>query len=198
MRGQEHHMGKKDEQLMREFQTGDREAMQQLFQHNKVRIFNFCFGMLGNRADAEEVAGDVFLALIKNKYLYDPNRTFSTWIFTIARNMCLNRIRKRKQTVSLWYCSSGSDQYESWDVEDQRDQSRESLAKKERAQMVRRAIAGLPFEQREALELKQYHGFSYVEISQILNCSLEKVKILIFRAKEHLKSKLASFIREEQ
>lgn len=191
-------MGKKDEELMREYQTGDLGTMRQLFQHNKVRIFNFCFGLLGNRADAEEVAGDVFLALIKNKHSYDPNRTFSTWIFTIARNLCLNRIRKRKQTVSLWFSSPGSHHYESWDIPDQGDDSRESLAKRERARYVRRAIAGLPFEQKEALELRQYHGFSYAKISQILNCSLGKVKILIFRAKEHLKSDLASFIREEQ
>ena len=100
MEGQEQSMGRSDEQLMRAFQTGDREAMYHLFQNNKVRILNFCFGLLGNRADAEEVAGDVFLTIIKYKDYYDPNRTFSTWLFTIARNQCFNRMRKRKRTVS--------------------------------------------------------------------------------------------------
>ena len=61
---------------------------------------------------------------------------------------------------------------------------------------VRRAIAALPLEQREAIVLRQYHGFSYEEISRILDCSLDKVKVLIFRAKLNLKGQLASFMGE--
>ena len=187
-----------DEELMKASQLGDESAMRQIFQHNKGRIFNFCYGLLGNRADAEEIAADVFAILIEKKQSYDPARTFSTWIFTIARNLCFNRIRKRKRTVSMWFSSGDSDQFESWDVPDDGDDSRESLAKKERIRNVRTAIAGLPFEQREVLELRQYQGFRYAEISEILNCSLEKVKILIFRAKENLRNELSSYIREEQ
>ena len=71
-------MERSDEQLMQDYREGDREAMQLLFMHNKVRIINFCFSLLKNRADAEEVAGDVFLALIKHQDTYDSQRTFST------------------------------------------------------------------------------------------------------------------------
>ena len=74
----------------------------------------------------------------------------------------------------------------------------ESLVKKETSEHVRHAIAGLPPEQREAITLKQYHDLSYLQISEVLDCSLEKVKILIFRAKEQLRIELASFILEEQ
>lgn len=191
-------MEQTDEMLMRACQLGDETAMKRIFEHNKVRIFNFCYGILRNRADAEEVAAEVFLTLIRKKHLYDPERTFSTWIFTIARNLCFNRIRNRKKTLSFWFSSKDTDQFESWEVPDEGEDSRESLERKERARHIRMAIAGLPLEQREAIELRQYQGFSYKEISEILNCSVDKVKILIFRAKQSLKDELASFIREEQ
>ena len=198
LKGEKHFMRQSDEELMKACQLGDKLAMKQIFQRNKVRIFNFCYSLLGNRADAEEIAADVFLTLIKNKHSYDTNRTFSTWIFTIAKNLCFNRISKRKQSVFMWFSNQDNNDFESWDVPDNKDDSSESLAKKERAQHVRKAIAKLPIEQRAAIELRQYQKFSYIEISQSLNCSLDKVKILIFRAKENLKKELASFIKEEQ
>lgn len=196
MKGQEHPMERSDEQLMLEYQRGDREAINSIFQKNKSRIINFCYGLLGNRADAEEAASEVFLAVVKYKDYYDPKRTFSTWIYTVARNQCINRIRKRNKTVSLWFAVEGSDKHESWDIPDGGENSREILAENERAHHVRKAITRLPYEQREALVLKQYHGFSYAEISKILNCSLDKVKVLIFRAKERLRDELASLIGE--
>ncbi len=191
-------MKQSDQELMKACQAGETEAMVQLFQLNKVRILNFCYSLLRNRADAEEIAGDVFVSLMKHKHSYDPDRTFSTWLFTIARNLCFNRMRKRKQSVPLGFFSKEGHQFESWDVPDQGDDSRESLVKKERAQLVCKAIAKLPYEQKEALELRQYQGFSYAQISEILDCSLEKVKILIFRAKDNLRVQLSSLIKEEQ
>jgi len=189
-------MNETDEALMRAYQAGDQTAMNQLFEHNKVRILNFCIGLLGSRADAEEIAADAFVALIKHKDSYQPNRTFSTWFFTIARNLCLNRIRERRKSVTVWFATKTGESRDSWDIADEREHSRERLEKKERGHAVRQAIAALQLEQREAIVLKQFHGFSYEEISLILNCSLEKVKILIFRAKINLKSQLASFIGE--
>lgn len=191
-------MSRTDEELMRALQSGDGTAMNQIFQNNKKRIFNFCYSLLGHRADAEDIAGDVFVSVLKNRDQYDSTRTFSTWIFTIARNMCFNRMRVRKHSVSMWFTQPGSHQSEEWDIESKEDDSRDALLKKERAQHVCQAIAKLPFEQKEALELRQYQGFSYAEISEILDCSLEKVKILIYRAKENLRSELAAFIKGDQ
>ena len=191
-----------DEALMRAYQAGDSAAMNQIFEHNKVRILNFCIGLLGSRADAEEVAAEVFFALVKYKDTYQSPRTFSTWIFTIARNLCLNRIRERRRTVTVWFASKdhGSTQADdSWDVaDDHTEHSRDRLVNQERIHAVRQAIAGLPVEQREAIVLKQYHGFSYEEISHILHCSLAKVKVLIFRAKLNMKNKLAVYLGEAQ
>jgi len=190
-------MERSDENIMRLYQSGDTQAMRHIFERYKIRILNFCIGLLRNRADAEEVAGDVFLALVADKSSYDPNRTFSTWIYTIARYKCISRIRKRKNITSMWYSNNDKD-YEMLDIQDANDTPREALDKREAKSQVRQAISKLPDEQKEVIILQLYHGHTYQQISEIVECSLEKVKILIFRAKERLSVELASFTEEDQ
>jgi len=191
-------MEQRDEDIMMEYRSGgEPRSIAIIFFRYKARILNFCLRMLGNRADAEDVTGDVFLTLFSGKYAYDPGAKFSTWLYTVARNCCISRIRKRRNLVSIWFSSKGSDEYEQWDVEDHGDQAAEQLSKREAASRVRRAIRLLPDEQREAIILREYQRLSYDEIRQILDCSKEKVKILIFRGREGLREELKSFIEEE-
>ena len=183
---------------MMEYRSGgEPESIKIIFLRYKARILNFCLRMLGNRADAEDVTGDVFLTLFSGKYACDPGAKFSTWLYTVARNNCITRIRKRKNLVSIWFSSKASHEYEQWDVEDHEDQAAEQLSKREAASRVQRAIRLLPDEQREAIILREYHRLSYDEIKQVLDCSKEKVKILIFRGREGLREELKSFIEEE-
>jgi len=191
-------MEQRDEDIMMDYHSGgEPESIKIIFFRYKARILNFCLRILGNRADAEDVTGEVFLTLFSQKYTYDPKAKFSTWLYTVARNNCINRIRKRKNLVSVWFSSQGSIKYDQWDIEDNRDHAAEQLDKREAASRVRRAIGLLPYEQREAIVLREYQRLSYDEISNILNCSLEKVKILIFRGRENLREELKSFIEEE-
>jgi len=191
-------MEKTDEQIIREFQAGHREAVNMIFERYKTPILKFCLRLLDNRADAEEAAGEVFLALLVTTYQVNPEVKFSTWLYTIARNQCVSQMRRRKHFISFWPLSSDRSTDEPWDIPDEKEPSREVLAKKEMATRVRQAIERLPPEQKEAIVLRQYEGFSYQEISVILGCSLEKVKILIFRAKERLHVELESFVKEGQ
>ncbi|MCK5706605.1 MAG: RNA polymerase sigma factor [Candidatus Aureabacteria bacterium] len=191
-------MDRTDEQIMLVFQSGDINGVEMLFERYKIRIFNFCYRILGNRSDAEEVAGDVFMCLVSQKSTFDPQKTFSTWLYTIARNKCISRIRKQKKMVLFGSFFDKDPEKGSVDIKNGHSTPSESLVKKETSEHVRHAIAGLPPEQREAITLKQYHDLSYLQISEVLDCSLEKVKILIFRAKEQLRIELASFILEEQ
>jgi len=192
-------MEQTDEEIMTEYQSGgEPEGIKMIFFRYKTRILNFCLRMLGNRADAEDVTGEVFLTLFSRKYAYTPEAKFSTWLYTVARNGCISRIRKRKNLVSVWFSSRGSNTYDQWEIEDTEDLAAEQLAKREAASRVQRAIKQLPYEQREAIVLREYHRLSYDEISRILSCSLEKTKILIFRGRECLRGELKSFIEEGQ
>ncbi len=184
-----------DEQLMLNFQAGDKGALSVIFERYKTSVFNFCLRILGNRPDAEDITGEVFLSLFSKQYSYEQKAKFSTWIYTIARNSCIDRLRKRKFNVSLWF--TNKDEEEGfWDVEDKSELQREAMADREQSRMVRKAILGLPLEQKEAIILREYQGLAYEEIAKVLGCSLGKVKVLIFRARESLRTELSSFIEE--
>ncbi len=192
-------MERTDEEVLKDYLSGnDEKAAQMIFFRYKTRILNFCLRMLGNRADAEDVTADVFLAVFDRKYAYAAGAKFSTWAYTVARNRCISQIRKRKNLVSVWFSSQGSEGHEGWEQEDPQDIAGRQLEKREEAALVRQAVRQLPYEQREAVVLREYHQLSYEEISQILNCSLEKVKVLIFRGREHLRAELSSLIKEDQ
>lgn len=191
-------MDQTDEDIMLDYQSGNREAISVIFHRYKNRIMNFCLRMLGNRADAEDVAHDVFVTLMGSRYKYQSGAKFSTWLFTIARNRCIDRIRKSKRFFSMTFSNkdSSNNKSDQWDVPDDRPDSADDLGKKERAQLVQKAIATLAVQQREAIILREYHRFSYDEIAKILNCSLDNVKVLIFRGRERLRVELASHIQE--
>ena len=189
-------MTQSDEELIAAYQRGDAKALTMLFDHYKKPILNYALRIVGNRADAEDVTSDVFIAVMTKKETYQPKAKFSTWLFTIARNFCISKLRKKKNIFSLWMQGSDSGEYELLDVPDTEPRADHRLKEKEMTAHVKKAIEKLPETQREALVLREYQNLSYEEISQILNCSLENVKVLIFRARERLRQELASFMME--
>ncbi len=190
-------MEKQDEELIMEYYQGCEEALEMLFHRYKKPVLNFALRILNNRADAEDVTGEVFVVVFEKKYVQKPKAKFSTWLFTVAHNACITRIRKRKKTISLWFTKNDSGEYEPWDVVDPKTSPREELVKRETALEVKKAIAKLPDTQKEALILREYHHFSYEQITEVLSCSLENVKILIYRARERLRTELPSSIMED-
>ncbi len=187
-------MIKTDEEIMSVFQAGDNQAVEELYMRYKKQLFNFCLRILENRADAEDVTAEVFLNLFKKQYQYTEGAKFSTWLYTIARNGCIDRIRKRKVIVSM--SNSTDNPGVQWEIEDTTVDIKSETIRKETHVLVRRAIAKLDLEQKEAIVLREYQNYSYQDIAEVLGCSLEKVKILIYRARERLKGELASIIKE--
>ena len=185
-----------DEQLMLDFQKGDDNAVHTIFERYKSPILNFSLRILGNRADAEDVTSDVFLSLFGRKYNFHPEAKFSTWLYTVARNRSIDQLRKRKGMISFWMKTQDGAESKEWEMEDKNAFSQKDLEKKEAGEMVRKAIQQLPLEQKEAIVLREYQNLSYEQISQILDCSLEKVKILIFRGREQLRETLSPFLKE--
>lgn len=168
--------------------------MEMLFDHYKKPILNFALRITGNRADAEDVVSDVFMAVFIKRESYQPRAKFSTWIFTIARNSCISKLRKKKNMFSMWMQNNQSGDYELLDVPDTETMPDQLAKDKEMTAQVKKAIEKLPETQREALVLREYQNFSYEEISHILGCSIDNVKVLIFRARERLRQELASFM----
>ncbi len=187
---------KTDEQLMREFKEGSKEAMEMIYQRYHRKVFNFCLRMLNNRSDAEELTSSVFLTLIEKVSHYDYSRKFSTWIFALARNKVLDRIRRSRRIIpfSVFKRKDTDRNFEETLLSNKIADC--DLERQELKELIRQALSCLPLEQRQALILREYNAFSYSDIAQIMDCSLSKVKVLIFRARQNLADKLRPYLEE--
>ena len=187
-----------DVQLMLRFQQGEMEAFQQLFHKYSPSVVNFAFRFLGTQARAEEIAQEVFLQVYRWQKRYEPKAKFSTWLFKIAHNHCLNEVRKGEYRVSL----------ESFDLpEDTEGDERERnlpdttsakgediLAAKEAAARIQRILHRIPESQRTALLLSRMEGMSYQEVAEVLGSTEKAVKSLVFRATQSLKEGLRDML----
>ena len=188
-------MEKTDQELWLAFEAGQEAAFEELFRRYRDGVFRFSFKMLNNRSHAEDVTSTVFLALFQKKYTPKPGVKLSTWLFTVARNASMDHMRAAKHTVSMWFRNEKG-QEEVWDTVDEKAKPGEDVLNKEHAQLLKKALAKLPFEQKEALVLREYMGNNYQDIAAILDCSLEKVKVLIFRAREGLRKEMLPYMKE--
>ncbi len=188
---------RKDKEIMMEYKSGDINALEEIFQRYKRPMLNYAFKLLNNYADAEDVVGEVFYVLTAQKDAYQPQAKFSTWLYTIAHNLCIDRIRKNKKIFPLWFKKNKTDKdYEELDIPDTKFLPNTPAEEKDTSFFVKRSLEKLPLEQKEAIVLREYHGLNYEDIGKVLNCSLEKVKILIFRARERLRKELLPLMEE--
>jgi RNA polymerase sigma-70 factor (ECF subfamily) len=187
-----------DEEVMMDYQSGNDTAFRELFHRYETRILHFCQRLLGNRSDAEEAAGEVFLAVVAKRNGYHAGHKVSTWLYTIAHHKCVDRVRRRRWMVPLGGMREDTEDEAPGDPPAEQASVVETLSRDDVGRRVRQALAGLPEKQRAAIVLRQYHECSYEQISEILRCSLANVKILIFRGKEQLRKDLASFVKEER
>ena len=175
-----------DEELIARFQNGDTYAFDLLVRRYKDPLLNFIFRFLGDLVEAEDIVQETFYRVYKNKHYYKEVAKFSTWIYRIATNVCLNEIRTGKYKYELElksiYAESEGKLFEAVDQKTT-VKTDEKIEARERSQTVRDAIAKLPKKQRLALILNAYDQLSYKEIAQRLACSEGAVKSIIHRAK---------------
>jgi len=189
-------MVKTDETLIIEYYSGNTEAFEEIFQRYKKRILNFSLRLLNNLADAEDVVGELFFILMKKKNSYSPKGKFSTWLYTIAYNRCIDKIRRRRKLVFPWYRKKENDAYEEIEIADTAPLASENVEKKETAELVKKAIDTLPQKYKEVIIMREYQDLHYDEIAKILGWSASKVKVMIFRARKMLKKELLPILKE--
>ena len=187
-----------DAALMLRVKQGDATAFTQLVDKYKQPVMNFAYRTLRDLTEAEDLAQNVFVQVYKSARRYEPSAKFSTWLFTIARNLCLNEIRRRARhpAESLDQTRVEADDQPLHQVEDRRVVlPSEELLHGELDQKITDALAELPENQRTALLLCRQEELSYEEIAEVLGCSLSATKSLIHRGRETLKSKLKPYLR---
>ncbi len=172
-------------QLMLRFQRGDESAYKELYETYKIPILNFSYRFCQDRRVAEELSQEVFLRVYKTASTYRPDAKFSTWLYRIATNICLNEMRTGKYRYELEQHHAGGE--EALSTENKNSEFHRNVHERiiadEAEQSVRKAMASLPGKQRAALLFSVYEELSYREIGQRLGCSEGAVKSIIHRAK---------------
>jgi len=177
---------------------GDRDAFEALVEKYKQPVMNLAFRTLADATEAEDLAQHVFLQVYKSAHRYEVSAKFSTWIFTIARNLCLNEIRRRSRhpAESLDESSAENEDQPRHQVEDTKLFSPpDALMRTELEEKIELALAQLPEKQRTALLLCRQEELSYEEIADVLECSLSATKSLIHRGRETLRQLLKPYLR---
>jgi RNA polymerase sigma-70 factor (ECF subfamily) len=187
-----------DAALMLRVKRGDRASFAALVDKYKQPVMNFIFRSLRDEIEAEDLAQNVFLQAWKSRGRYKQTAKFSTWLFTIARNLCLNEIRRRSRhpAESIEEAHAEHDDQPRQQYEDKSQIAPpDKLLHGELARKIEEALAELPENQRAAILLCRQDELSYEEIAEVLDCSLSATKSLIHRGRETLKEKLKPYLQ---
>src|SRR3982751_3531949 len=161
---------------------GRREAFDVIVERHQRHVYQLCYRFVGNHEDASDLAQDVFIRAYRGLHSFKGQSAFSTWLYRIAVNVCLNRVGARAQK---WATLDAADQP---DLREERADAR--LLRGERAAAVRAAVARLPKKQRAALILRIYHELPHDQIAEIVGTSVGAVKANFFHALANLKKLL--------
>jgi len=187
-----------DATLMLRVKQGDMGAFAELVDKYKQPVMNVACRMLRDATEAEDLAQMVFVQVYKSAGRYKVTSKFSTWLFTIARNLCLNEIRRRSRhpVDSIEARHPEQEDQPLPQFEDKKTVSPpERLLHGELNEKIKEALAALPENQRLAIVLCRQEELSYEEIARVLGCSLSATKSLIHRGRETLKQRLKPYLR---
>lgn len=186
------------ELLLRVGREGDASALAALVERWQQPVVSFIFRMLPDAAEAEDLAQAVFVQLWRTAGRYQPQARFSTFLFTIARNLTLNEVRRRSRhpADSLEGSADPGDEAPARQLADAGQLPAVVLLERaELAAKVDEALAALPEKQRVALALCRDTDLSYEDIAAVLGVTVPAVKSLLHRAREVLKARLKPYLR---
>lgn len=186
-----------DAALMLRVKQGDSLAFAELVDKYKQPVMNVAYRMLRDATEAEDLAQTVFLQVYRSAHRYQVSSKFSTWLFTIVRNLCLNEIRRRSRhpadSMDAPHPEKADQPWQQF--EDKKTFSPpDSLLQCELEEKIAEALAELPENQRLALLLCRQEELSYEQMAKILGCSLSATKSLIHRGRETLKQRLKPYL----
>ena len=176
-----------DYELVQKALKGDEKAFARLLNRYKDTIYFMLLKMLNNRSDAEDLTLEAFGKAFKNLHQYSPTYAFSTWLFKIASNNCIDFLRKKKGIIiSIENDSEQIEISETARLKSKDLDPEERLIRKQKAILLRKVVRRLKPHYQTLVELRYFREFSYEEISKELNLPLGTVKAQLFRARQML------------
>lgn len=181
-----------DEQLVLAFREGDAAAFEALVQRHRGPVFNFILRSTGNPARAEDLLQEAWLKVIRGSRQYEPKARFTTWLYTIARNLCVDSARREtfREVVPLEVSRrDGAPPMGEWLADGRPEPDRAAHSARLRP-LLEQALMSLPKEQREVFVLREYSGVPFKEIASVVGMSENTVKSRMRYALEGLRRRL--------
>lgn len=180
-----------ENELIKKAQNGDGAAFEELISPYTTIVYNIALRILGNPEDASDASQEALIRIYRNIGKFKGDSKFSTWLYRIAHNACIDEYRRRKSKLNFASVSV-DDSYDDSDnplleIPDTSPTPEEHTLKNERSKMLYDAISKLSPISKSAVLLRDVNGLSYEEIAEIQNCSLGTVKSRINRARQQLK-----------
>ncbi len=172
-----------DESLFKAAKRGEEAALTQLIQQYQRPIYALCYRMLGNSAEAEDAAQEVFIKMMTKIHTYDPSRPFAPWLFRVATNHCRDRLRQRKPVFSLE--EGGEDGAWEW-MPGRAVNPEEAVESAEEAETVRHLLGVLSPLDKALVTLFYWQGLSYAEMAEATGLTVSAVKSRLFRARREM------------
>ena len=189
-----------DSQLMLAVKDGDRQAFGALFRRYSKPLHNFVCRFVGNPSVAEELVQEIFFKIYRAANNYQPRGRFSTFLYRVATNHCLNEVRRadyKNRFESIEQAADPANTGSRLELPDHQRPSAEKLLYGQRlAIKIQDVLNELPDNQRAALLLHRMEGLSYQEIAETLELTVGAVKSLIHRAKKTLEKQLEAYERQ--
>ncbi len=186
-----------DEVLMNRAQIGDVRAFAELVQRYKDPMYNLAYRMLRDRQEAEDIAQETFLHVFRALNRFQTGERFSPWVYRIATNLCLDKLRRNKGMSISLDAPMGPESDVYLQVADPGDGPDAALELSELRDDVQRAVDALPERYRTIVILRHLHDRSYEEIAEIVDLPLGTVKTRLFRAREILRRWLSGVVEPQ-
>ena len=188
-----------DAELMIRVREGDSAAFATLVEKYQDRVLGLAFRFIADRDAAQDLAQEAFLRVYMARARYEQKAKFSTWLYRIVANLCLNEIRWRKgrHTLALAVATETSSNL-NLEITDQGEM--EPIAAMEQAELatvIQGIISELPENQRIAILQNKYEGLNYQEVAEAMDATVMAVKSLLTRARVKIKERLLPYLRED-
>ncbi len=175
-------MNDNEAKMLAQARAGDDDAFEHIVETYQKPVFSLCYRMLGNAGDAEDAAQEAFLRAYRHLNRYDPNRSFATWLLSIASHYCIDRLRKKK----LPSFSIDNEAHDWWQPPDPGPTPEAVLVMDQKQERVRELLDVLAPKDRAAVVLHYWYDYSYEEIAESLAISESAVKSRLYRARRAL------------
>lgn len=187
-------MNSVDKELIRKAKQGDNQAIAKLINLYKDKIYFLGYRMLGNKEEAEDICQETFIRVYTNIDKYNDKHKFSTWLYKIATNLCIDRIRKNKKNI--FSLDNNGDNGENIDwysvVPDSRLNPEEEAIMNEQKHLIQLSFEGLPVKYRTIMILRYVDELTLLEISEVLDLPVTTIKTRLHRGREYMRANLVT------